>query len=89
MKLKDIFIVEDMHRDLDPRNFNPNGRQVEKVYSWKEFEKTLPEITNGVEHKESRTGGTVSIAYAKNPKTHMSVITGVFRHVDNYGEVLV
>jgi hypothetical protein len=89
MKLSDLFLKEDMHMDLDTRKFNPNGEAVQKVYTWGEFKDALPNNISGVEHKRSRSGGNVSIAYFRNPAVDRFKIVGVFKHQDGYGEVIV
>lgn len=89
MKLDDLFLFEDMHMDLDTSKFNPDGGAVQKVYTWAEFKDALPQETNGVEHKPSKSGGTVSVAYIKNEKIDRFKIVGVFKHKEGYGEVMV
>ena len=89
MKLSDLFLTEDMHMDLNTKKFNPEGAAVQKVYTYNEFKDALPKETSGVEHKRSQTGGTVSVAYARNPKIDRFKILGVFKHQDGYGEVIV
>lgn len=82
-------INEDMYMDLNTSKFNPEGKAVHKVYTYNEFKDALPKEVSGVEHKPSQTGGTVSVAYIKNPKIDRFKIIGVFKHKDGYGEVMV
>lgn len=75
----------DYYADLDPDGFNPSGRPSKKVYSYQEFEKSLPDNVEIDSTRTSKSRGPISVAYHTG---HQLTPIGIYYHGREFGEIL-